>query len=76
MHRDVKAFVDKCQIKQIKFSAQAPAGLLQSLLIPTKVWDDLTMDFVVGLPLSHDHTILLIVVDRLTKFEHFEALPT
>lgn len=34
------------------------------------------MDFITNLPLSNNKTIIWIVVDRLTKFAHFIALPT
>lgn len=34
------------------------------------------MDFITNLPLSNNKTIIWIVVDRLSKFAHFIALPT
>lgn len=34
------------------------------------------MDFITGLPLSHEFTTIMVVVDRLTKFAHFSTLPT
>lgn len=75
MRRDVENFVAAfllCQ--QTKYSTQAPVGLLQPLQIPDKLWDEITMDFIVGLPLSYGYTVMMVVVDRLTKYAHFGAL--
>lgn len=49
----------------VKFSTQAIAGLLQPLPSLTNVCDELTMDFIVELPVSRGNTIILVVVDWL-----------
>ncbi|KAH9679078.1 hypothetical protein KPL71_025968 [Citrus sinensis] len=76
MRRDVEKFVTECLIcQQTKYSTKAPAGLLQPLHIPSLVWDEITMDFITGLPLSLGYSAILVVVDRLTKSAHFGPLP-
>ncbi|XP_042032774.1 uncharacterized protein LOC121779504 [Salvia splendens] len=76
MRSDVKIFVAACvDCQTTKYSTQKPSGLLQPLPIPTQVWEDVSMDFIVGLPLSRGYTTIMVVVDRLSKYAHFAPLP-
>lgn len=75
MKGDVDSFVKQCAICQHnKHSHQHPFGLLQPLPIPTGVWHDVSMDFIEALPKSEGHTVILVLVDRLTKYAHFIAV--
>jgi hypothetical protein len=75
MKQDVKEFVQKCLIcQQAKHDTIAPTGLLQPLPIPEQVWEDVAMDFITGLPPSHGYTVIMVVIDRLTKYSHFSPL--
>ena len=69
MKREISEFVTKCLVCQrVKAEHQVPLGLLQSIKIPEWKWDQITMDFVVGLPLTRrKHDLVWVVVDRLTK---------
>ena len=75
MYRDVQEFVARCEACQrTETEALTPAGLLQPLPIPCQVWDDITMDFIEGMPKSHGRDTIFVVVDRLSKYAHFLAL--
>jgi hypothetical protein len=49
-------------------------GLLQPLSIPSQCWEEVSMDFITGLPKSKGKSVIMVIVDRLTKYAHFCAL--
>ena len=73
MKRDVTEYVSKClTCQQIKAEHQVPTCLLNPLPIPQWKWDNITMDFVSGFPLTQQkHDSVWVIVDRLTKSAHF-----
>ncbi|MCI02057.1 transposon TF2-1 polyprotein, partial [Trifolium medium] len=77
MRQDIKEYVQHCVVcQQAKVSNSVPAGLLQPLPIPNQVWDDVAMDFITGLPNSFGYSVIMVVIDRLTKYSHFVAQKT
>lgn len=63
---------DICQ--RCKHETVALPGLLQPLPTPDQAWEDVSMDFIEGLPKSEGKDTILVIVDRLTKFAHFMSL--
>ena len=48
--------------------------MLQSLPVPESAWQVISLDFAEGLPLSDNYNCVLVVVDLLTKYNHFIPL--
>ena len=73
MKRNMIEYVSKClTCQQVKAEHQVPTGLLKPLPIPQWKWDNITMDFVSGFPLTQQkHDSVRVIVDRLTKSAHF-----
>jgi hypothetical protein len=66
---------DTCQ--SVKASHLKSASVLQPLSIPPQKWDDVSMDFIVGLPLTaRKKDSICVIVDQLTKTAHFFAVHT
>ena len=69
MARDIKRFVQTCDICQkIRPRRHAPYGLLQPVMIPTRPFDTISMDFIMELPDSDGYNGVLVIVDKLTKY--------
>ena len=76
MRQSVTSYIAHYPIcQQIKTSTKVPTSLLQPLPILEVVWEDVTMDFVIALPVSQGMSTILMVVDLLSKYGHFGALP-
>ena len=60
--------------QQYKVDTIKTSGLLQPLSIPSQCWEDISMDFITCLPKSEGRSVIMVVVDRITKYAHFCAL--
>ena len=75
MKKDLKGYIKGCELCQrIKHETSKLVGLLQPLVIPYTPWSSISMDFVEGLPKSLRHDVVMVEVDRLTKYVHFILL--
>jgi hypothetical protein len=78
MKRDIAEYVSLCDTCQrVKAEHQRPAGLLQPLKIPEWKWEEIRMDFIVGLLHTQaGYDSIWVIVDRLTKVAHFIPVKT
>ena len=67
--------VCSCSICQrFKYDTSTSPGLLQPFPISKKVWTNISMDFLEGLPTSKGKSTILVAVDKLSKYTHFIPL--
>ena len=74
MLRDVEHYVKKClECLKAKYKAK-PHGLYTPLPIPTQPWTDISMEFIVGFPMtSLGRASIFVVVDRFKKMAQLIA---
>jgi len=74
--RKIVEYMDRClTCQKVKAEHQRPVGQFGLLEVPTWKWDFISMDFIMGLPLSASKkNAILVIVDRLTKFAHFHPM--
>jgi hypothetical protein len=72
MWSEVKRFVNRCRICQHSKGRKKNAGFYQPLPILERPWDEINMDFVLGLPRTYrGFDSFFVVVDRFSKMAHF-----
>jgi hypothetical protein len=78
MKREKANYVSECDTcRKIKADYMKPRVLLHLLSIPEWKWDYISMDFIMGLPLTaHMFDLIWVIMDRLSKFAHFIPVNT
>lgn len=72
MKATIKTTVQECDVSQRnKMETTLSASLLEPLSMPTRVWDDLLMDFIEGLCQSDGKITIWVIIDMVSKFAHF-----
>ena len=75
MKQDIQKYCEKHTVCQRnKPLALTPAGLLMPPQIPHRVWEDISMGFIEGLPKSASYEVILVVVDQFSNYAHFLTL--
>jgi hypothetical protein len=78
MKREAARYVSECDTcRKVKADYMKPEGLLQPPSIPGWKWEDISMDFIVGLPMTaRKFDSIWVIVDRLSKSAHFIPVHT
>lgn len=76
LRQDFTKFIQECDTWQRnKSEHNLYPGLLRPIEIPTQIWEVVSVDFIEGLPRSKGKDVILVVVDKLTKYYHLLAWP-
>jgi len=68
----IQKYVAECDLCQRNKSENIlTPGVLHPLDIPNQKWEEISMDFIEGLPILEGKDKILVIVDRLTKYAHF-----
>jgi hypothetical protein len=78
MKKEIAAYVARCDTCcRVKAVHLKPVGLLQPLSVLGWKWEEISMDFTVGLPPTQKNfDSIWVIVDRLTKSAHFIPVRT
>jgi transposase InsO family protein len=75
MKKDIETLVSQCPVCQrSKHENCKYPGLLDPLPTPDMAWAHVSLDFIEGLPKSQGKEVILVVVDKFTKYAHFIPL--
>lgn len=75
LEKDIGNFIRGCDICQCcKYDPSTYPRLLRPLPIPMAFWLEGSWDFIEGLHPSKLFEVIMVMVDRLTKYAHFVAL--
>jgi hypothetical protein len=75
MKQDIHNFVIECDVCQRnKGETVKSPSTLQPISIPPAIWKDISMDFITGLPKSRNKSVIMVVVDLLSKYADFFTL--
>jgi len=73
--KEVKQYVEGCdQCQRMKNKTEIPVGKLRPNEVPEKLWQHISVDFIMKLLLSKGHDSILVVCNRFLKIFHFVVI--
>ena len=78
MKKEIAAYVARCDTCcRVKATHMKPAGLLQPLSVLEWKWEEVSIDFITGLPtIRKENDSIWVIIDRLTKSARFIPVKT
>ena len=77
MSQYVGQYVGHCDLcLRTKAQRHLPVGKLQLLLVPEDHWNTISIDFISELPESGGYNAIIVVVDSVGKWAHFDETLT
>jgi hypothetical protein len=68
LKNDIQRIMEECFVfKENKVETIKTPCILQPLAIPSQRWEYVSMDFITGLPKSEGKSVIMVIIDRLTK---------
>lgn len=72
IHKDVKRYLQSCRVCQVAKGSSQNVALYKLFIVPVRHWEDISMDFVLGLPKTpRGNDSIFFAVDRFSKMAHF-----
>ena len=73
--KEVKRYVEGCdQCQRMKNRTEMLAEKLRPNQVPERLWQHISVDFIMKLPVSKGYDLILVVCDRFSKMSHFVAI--
>ena len=71
----IQKYIKECSVcQQAKTERVRLPSLLAPVPISDQAWSVVSLDFVEGLPMSYRFNVILVVIDKFTKYGHFIPL--
>ena len=72
MSRDVHRYVNRCKVCQLSKGHSQNTGLYTPLPVPSRPWDSVSLEFILGIPRTQQgYDLVMVVVGRFSKMAHF-----
>ncbi|KAJ0506019.1 putative nucleotidyltransferase, Ribonuclease H [Helianthus annuus] len=70
--KKVTKVLNRCRVCHVAKTRHTNHGIYTPLPVPVRPWEDVSLDFVLGLPLTQrKKDSIMVVVDRFSKMAHF-----